>query len=110
MREMSVREQRYQAVLAVISEGHTVTEVAARFGVSRQTIHAWLAKYEAGGLEGLGDGSHRLARARIRCLSRLRWCWPRPGEHARGAAASILDQVASFACASAPRRVTSLST
>ena len=36
-----------------------MTEVAARFGVSRQTIHAWLAKYEAGGLEGLGDGSHR---------------------------------------------------
>ena len=52
-------EQRYRAVLAVIAEGHTVTEVAARFGVSRQTMHAWLAKYEAGGLESLGDGSHR---------------------------------------------------
>ena len=36
-----------------------MTEVAARFGVSRQTLHAWLAKYEAGGLENLGDGSHR---------------------------------------------------
>jgi transposase InsO family protein len=56
---MSVGEQRYQAVLAVISEGETVTDVAARWGVSRQTLHAWLAKYEAGGLEGLGDGSHR---------------------------------------------------
>ena len=43
----------------MISEGHTVTEVAAQFGVSHQTIHAWLAKYEAGGIEGLGDGSHR---------------------------------------------------
>lgn len=52
-------EQRYQAVLAVISDGATVTEVAARFGVSRQSMHAWLAKYEAGGLEGLADGSHR---------------------------------------------------
>lgn len=52
-------EQRYQAVQAVIGEGATVTEVAARFGVSRQTVHAWLAKYEAGGLDGLGDGSHR---------------------------------------------------
>jgi transposase len=59
MRELSVSEQRYQAVLAVIAEGQTVTEVAARFGVSRQTLHAWLAKYEAGGLENLGDGSHR---------------------------------------------------
>ena len=52
-------EQRYQAVLAVISDGETVTEVAARFGVSRQTVHDWLAKYEAGGLENLGDRSHR---------------------------------------------------
>jgi transposase InsO family protein len=59
MRELSVAEQRYQAVQAVIGEGATVTEVAARFGVSRQTVHAWLAKYEVGGLEGLGDGSHR---------------------------------------------------
>jgi transposase InsO family protein len=59
MRELSVAEQRYQAVLAVIGEGETVTDVAARFGVSRQTVHAWLVKYEAGGLDGLGDGSHR---------------------------------------------------
>src|SRR5215210_2388500 len=47
MRELSVVEQRYQAVLAVISDGETVTEVAARFGVRRQTVHEWLAKYEA---------------------------------------------------------------
>ncbi|TCC26899.1 IS481 family transposase [Kribbella speibonae] len=59
MREMSVAEQRYQAVLAVISGGETVKDTAARFGVSRQTLHAWLAKYEAGGVENLGDGSHR---------------------------------------------------
>jgi transposase InsO family protein len=59
MREMSVSEQRYQAVLAVISGGETVKEVAARWGVSRQTMHGWLARYEAGGLEGLATGSHR---------------------------------------------------
>ena len=52
-------EQRYQAVLAVISDGETVKDVAARFGVSRKTVHDWLAKYEAGGLENLGDRSHR---------------------------------------------------
>ena len=52
-------EQRYRAVLAVISDGRTVKETAAAVGVSRQTLHAWLAKYEAGGLELLGDGSHR---------------------------------------------------
>jgi transposase len=41
------------------SDGETVTDVAARVGVSRQAMHAWLAKYESGGLEGLADGSHR---------------------------------------------------
>ena len=56
---MSVAEQRYRAVLAVISDGRTVHEVAAAVGVSRQTVHAWLGKYESGGLEGLVDGSHR---------------------------------------------------
>ncbi len=54
-------EQRYQAVLAVIGEGGAVSEVAGRWGVSRQSVHAWLARYEAGGLEGLADRSHRPA-------------------------------------------------
>lgn len=27
--------------------------------MSRQTLHSWLARYEAGGLEGLVDVSHR---------------------------------------------------
>jgi transposase InsO family protein len=59
MRELSVSEQRYLAVLAVIRDGDTVTEVAARFGVSRKTLHVWLSRYEAGGLENLVDRSHR---------------------------------------------------
>jgi transposase len=59
MREMSVAEQRYHAVLAVIADGRTVKDVAAQVGVSRQSVHAWLAKYETGGLEGLGDRSRR---------------------------------------------------
>src|SRR5437588_11584510 len=61
MREVSVAEQRYRAVLAVIGEGKTVTEVAAELRVSRQTMHTWLARYEAGGLEQLADRSHRPA-------------------------------------------------
>ena len=52
-------EQRYQAVLAVIKDGETVVSVAARFGVSRKTVHQWLSRYEADGLEGLKDRSHR---------------------------------------------------
>jgi transposase InsO family protein len=56
-----VAEQRYQTVLAVISDGLSISQVAGKVGVSRQTVHAWLARYEAGGLEGLVDRSHRPA-------------------------------------------------
>ena len=48
MRELSVAEQRYAAVLAVIADGLSVSQVAEKVGVSRQTLHAWLAHYEAG--------------------------------------------------------------
>jgi len=61
MREMSVAEQRYKAVQAVLAEGQTVTQVARDVGVSRQTIHGWLSKYEGDGLEGLGNRSRRPA-------------------------------------------------
>jgi hypothetical protein len=36
MREMSVAEQRYKAVLAVIADGRTVTEVAGDVGGHHQ--------------------------------------------------------------------------
>src|SRR5712691_13399552 len=57
--ELSVMEQRYQAVLAVVQDGWKVVEVARRVGVSRQTLHGWIARYEAGGLSSLADRSHR---------------------------------------------------
>ena len=59
MREMSVTEQRYKAVLAVIADGRTVGEVAGETGVCRQTMHRWLARYEGDGLEGLRNRSSR---------------------------------------------------
>jgi len=54
-----VAEQRYQAVLAVISDGLSISQVASKVGVSRQTLHSWLARYQAEGLAGLADRSHR---------------------------------------------------
>jgi transposase InsO family protein len=57
--ELSVMEQRYQAVLAVVQDGWKVTEVAQRLGVARQSVHNWIARYEAGGLAALADRSHR---------------------------------------------------
>jgi transposase InsO family protein len=56
--ELSVVEQRYRAVLAVLA-GEPVIGVAAQVGVSRQTVHTWLARYRAEGLGGLVDRSHR---------------------------------------------------
>jgi transposase InsO family protein len=61
MRELSVAEQRCQAVLAVISDGLSISQAAQKVGVSRQTLHSWLARYEEAGLEGLIDRSHRPA-------------------------------------------------
>ena len=51
MREMSVTEQRYKAILAVIGDGRTVSEVATDWGVSRRTMHRWLVRYEGDGLD-----------------------------------------------------------
>ncbi|MFD7767621.1 IS481 family transposase [Streptomyces sp. NPDC059787] len=58
--ELSVVEQRYRAVLAVLA-GATVTEVAASLGVSRQTVSGWKSRYGASGLVGLADRSRRPA-------------------------------------------------
>jgi transposase InsO family protein len=55
---LSVIEQRYRAVMAVL-DGASVSEVAAEIGVSRQSVHAWLGRYRAAGLAGLVDRSHR---------------------------------------------------
>jgi transposase len=57
--ELSKMEQRYDAVVAVIRDGLTVTEAAEKFGVSRQSIYRWMARYEHGGLDGLAERSHR---------------------------------------------------
>jgi transposase len=59
MRELSVAEQRYRAVLEA-GAGIPVTEVAERYGVSRQSVHTWLVRYRQEGIAGLEDRSHRV--------------------------------------------------
>lgn len=61
VRELSVQEQKYQAVLAVLFDGRAVSEVASQWGVSRQSVHAWLRRYEEAGLAGLEPRSSRPA-------------------------------------------------
>ncbi len=55
LRELGLMEQRYGAVREVLIEGASVTDVARRNGVSRQTVHEWLVKYANQGLVGLID-------------------------------------------------------
>ena len=57
--ELSVAEQRYRAVLEV-GAGVPVTEVAERYGVSRQSVHTWLVRYRQEGIAGLEDRSHQV--------------------------------------------------
>lgn len=57
--ELGLVEQRYQAVLEVLNDGASVTDVARRHGVARQTVHVWLNAYAAEGLRGLADRSSK---------------------------------------------------
>jgi transposase len=57
--ELTVAEQRCNAVMEVLRDGLTVLEVAERYKVSRQTVHGWLGRYRTGGLDALADRSHR---------------------------------------------------
>ena len=56
--ELSVTEQRYRAVLEA-GAGVPVTEVAERYGVSRQSVHTWLVRYRQEGIAGLEDRNRR---------------------------------------------------
>jgi transposase len=56
--ELGVMQQRHEAVLEVMG-GLCVTEVALRYGVTRQTVHRWLRRYARYGLAGLASESTR---------------------------------------------------
>ncbi len=58
-------EQKYRAVLEV-GDGSPVSEVAIRYGVSRQTIHTWRNRYAQDGIAGLQEASRRPKRTPTR--------------------------------------------
>lgn len=59
LRELRVSEMRYRAVLEVL-DGAVISAVARRYGVSRQTVHAWLRRYARdGAVLNLEDRSSR---------------------------------------------------
>ena len=55
-------EQRYQAVREVIDSGDSITEIAARYGVARSTLHLWLNRGAEGGLSALAAKPSKPAR------------------------------------------------
>jgi transposase InsO family protein len=71
LKELSKVEQRYDAVVAVIRDGMAVTEVAEKFGVHRDTVYVWMARYEAEGLQGLADRSHRPHRSPLQMAAAI---------------------------------------
>ena len=42
--DLSMVEQRYQAVREVLDTEATITDVATRYGVDRTTLHRWLVR------------------------------------------------------------------
>jgi transposase InsO family protein len=56
--QQALVEYRYRAVCEVLG-GSPIGEVAARYGTSRQSVHAWRQRFQAQGMPGLADRSRR---------------------------------------------------
>src|SRR5258708_832572 len=89
MGEMSVTEQRYKAVLAIIGDGRTVSEVASDLGVCLQTIIAGRQAISATAWRASATGRLDRRTERIKRLLRrgrsVKSSWTR----ARGIATSL---------------------
>jgi transposase len=99
-------EQRLRAVLEVL-DGSPASEVAVRYGVSRQSVYTWKARHAAGGIDGLRDASRRPRTSPARLAAdvealvcELRRAYPRWG------ARRIAWELAQQRVAGAPSRAT----
>ena len=52
-------EERLQFVRDALSDRFTMSELCARYGVSRRIGYKWLARFEQDGARGLADRSRR---------------------------------------------------
>lgn len=55
--ETSVKDERRRFALEYLSDHFTMSEICARFGVSRVTGYKWIERFRALGFEGLSDRS-----------------------------------------------------
>ena len=68
----SVLEQRLAVILQIVRDKRSVRAVARESGVSRKTLHKWLARYRKAGntpdtWRSLVDRSHRPVHSLVRC-------------------------------------------
>src|SRR5581483_8900364 len=99
-------EQRYRAVLEVL-DGSPVSEVAVRYGVSRQSVYSWKARHAAAGIDGLREVSRRprTSPSRLAAETEALVCELRRA-HPRWGARRIAFEVAQRGVAAAPSRAT----
>ncbi|MGY2093483.1 IS481 family transposase [Nocardia gipuzkoensis] len=99
-------EQRYRAVLEVL-DGSPAAEVAVRYGFSRQSIYAWKAKYESGGIDALRPNSRRPRTSPTRVAAEVEAlvCEMRRA-HPRWGARRIAFELARSGVTAAPSRAT----
>ena len=57
--ESDAMDQRLQFVTDALSDRFTMTELCARYGVSRRIGYKWLARFTEDGRRGLADRSRR---------------------------------------------------
>jgi putative transposase len=57
--ESDAMDQRLQFVTDALSDRFTMTELCARYGVSRRIGYKWLARFNEDGKRGLADRSRR---------------------------------------------------
>lgn len=99
-------EQRYRAVLEAL-DGSPVSEVAVRYGVSRQAVYTWKSKYQSGGIEGLREGSRRPRTSPTPLAADIEaWACEMRRAHPRWGARRIAFELARSGATPAPSRAT----
>src|ERR1700733_13392060 len=99
-------EHRYRAVMEVL-DGSPVSEVAIRYGVSRQSVYTWRDRYASGGIDGLRDVSRRPRTSPSRLPAEVEAVvWELRRAHPRWGARRIAFEAAQRGVERAPSRAT----
>lgn len=90
-----------------VLDGSPVSEVAVRYGTSRQSVYTWRDRYQAAGIDGLRDASRRprTSPSRLPADVEALVCELRR-EHPRWGARRVAWEVAQRGAGSGPSRAT----